>query len=185
MSEVIGINCDPDDWAIMVTAADKYNPPSIKVNPKAEYNYVVRLFVDEVNRMLKWAHGETVINMGENIARLIGERDDARKELAEARGEVGMLKDLRCLTCREPVERHACDECAPKLSAGYRDMALLADNLALTSRLTTITEAAKEAKKKYIASPFDEDVTIPKGFWLVGEEAMVGILEAIKEADGE
>ena len=62
--------------------------------------------------------------------------------LAAVTEERDGLKNQLCLTCREPVTRWSCDECAPKLSAGYRNMALFADNLALQSRNALLEEVA-------------------------------------------
>lgn len=60
------------------------------------------------------------------------ERLEERINNLEKGVNIKELEHPKCLTCGVPVERHACDECTPKLSAGYRDMALMSKTIGWT-----------------------------------------------------
>ena len=132
----------------------------------AEFEQEITRLKGEVERLTT-----KVLDGVDNYWKVCEENDTLKARVAE-------LENPKCLSCREPVERQACDECAPRLSAGYRDMALMVERDSYRAELETIAfgkcESAghrSEGEDCFSYSPSD------KGMWCnrcIATEALGG-----------
>jgi hypothetical protein len=115
MSEYIEISPSVKSAAITVYSAEGDRPPRIEIGPDTEYSYLVRLIMDEVNKWLGWEHGETILNMSDNVVRLIEDRDRLKGELETEQERCehfyNQIPDLKSRIAE--LEDFIRDECSP------------------------------------------------------------------------